>query len=181
MKLCVSEIKESGADIKIAKPAAYFPLLAELERQELCVFLTPVTVNIQANVLGGMVELTGMIRAEIEVPCSRCLAPCRCELNAAFHQSFVESLPRVTGEDGEELELSAFDMGLEQFSDDIIDLTDEIQQQVILLLPEHPLCDDSCRGMCQICGGDLNKTQCKCAESVVSLNFSALKDFKVDK
>jgi uncharacterized protein len=79
------------------------------------------------------------------------------------------------------LELSAFDMGLEQFSDDIIDLTDEIQQQVIVLLPEHPLCDDSCLGMCQLCGGDLNKTQCKCAESVVSLNFSALKDFKVDK
>ncbi|OQY20153.1 MAG: hypothetical protein B6I36_02020 [Desulfobacteraceae bacterium 4572_35.1] len=181
MQIKVSDLKNSGFDLKLERSAASFPMLAELQRLGRCVFLTPISVVVHANLVGGMVELDGHISVDIEVPCSRCLAPCRRVFSSDFRQTYVDQLPEVTGEDGEELELSAEEMGLELINDDEIDLNEEIQQQVALLVPEHSLCSELCKGLCAECGADLNKEKCSCADNVGNLNFAALKDFKVEK
>jgi uncharacterized protein len=107
--------------------------------------------------------------------------PCQREISVEFQQTYVEQLPAVTDDDGQELELSAEDMGLELIVDDQIDLVDEIQQQVVLLLPEQPLCKEECKGLCAVCGADLNNAACRCSGKVTNLNFNVLKDFKVEK
>ena len=181
MQLQVSEIKEGGVDLQIVEPAAHFPVLAELERNGSCIFMSPVVVSVRAYEVNGMIELVGHIVVEVNVPCKRCLVSSQCRIDADFAQTYVDELPEVSGEDGEELELSAEEMGLERFEGDSIDLTEEIQQQVVVLLPDHSLCSESCKGLCLACGADLNKTCCDCSETTVSLNFAALKDFKVEK
>ncbi len=181
MQLDVSEIKECAVNLELEHPAAHFPILADLEGQSSCRFLSPIKVKLRAEYIGGMVELAGHISTIVELPCSLCLEPCRCELSADFAQSYVDELPQVTGEDGEELELSALEMGLELFEDGQIDLLDEIQQQVIVLLPAGPLCSNNCKGLCSQCGADLNSNKCSCGGVGNNLNFAALKDFKVEK
>lgn len=181
MQLQVSEIKEGGVDLQLEEPAAHFPVLVELERTGSCTFISPVVVSVRAYEVSGMIELTGHIAVEVNMPCKRCLVPSRCEINADFSQTYVDELPQVSGDDGEELELSADDMGLEQYEDDSIDLTDEIQQQLVVLLPDHSLCSDACKGLCLGCGVDLNNTSCDCSKTDASLNFAVLKDFKVEK
>jgi len=181
MQLQVSELKKDGLRLTLEKSVDTFPVLNHLQQQGSCVFLTPVRVELQAAIVGGMVELNGHISVTVSVPCSRCLAPCERELSADFQQTYVEQLPEVTDDDGEELELNAEDMGLELIVDDQIDLVEEIQQQVVLLVPEQPLCSTECRGLCVECGADLNKETCSCADEVVNINFAALKDFKVEK
>lgn len=181
MRLQVSEIKERGAELQIEESASHFAALADLEQIGQCVFLSPIVVTIHANKISNMVELEGRIATEVEIPCKRCLAPTQRKINAGFHHTYVDELPQVSGDDGEELELSAAEMGLEVFTDDSIDLTEEIQQQVLLLLPDHPLCAEQCKGLCLECGVNLNKVSCDCADSKVSINFAALKDFKVEK
>ncbi|MDY0189658.1 MAG: DUF177 domain-containing protein [Desulfuromonas sp.] len=181
MQLQVSDLKKNGLQLRIEKSAASFPVLAQLQQSGECVFLTPVVVDLDADVVGGMVELHGTISVSVELPCSRCLAPCRREISAEFQQTYVEQLPEVTDDDGQELELTAEDMGLELIVEDQIDLVEEIQQQVVLLLPEQPLCTEECKGLCAVCGVDLNKSTCNCSGKVTNLNFAALKDFKVEK
>ncbi|MEA3464628.1 MAG: DUF177 domain-containing protein [Thermodesulfobacteriota bacterium] len=181
MQLQVGEIKKGGVDLQIEEAAAHFPVLAELERNRSCIFMSPVVVSVRAYEVSGMIELVGHIAVEVSVPCKRCLAPSQFKVDADFAQTYVDELPEVSGEDGEELELSAEEMGLEQFEGDSIDLTEEIQQQVVLLLPDHSLCSETCKGLCLTCGTDLNKACCDCSELPVSLSFAALRDFKVEK
>ncbi len=181
MQLQVSDLKNSGLQMKIEKNVEAFPVLAQLQRDGECVFLTPVVVDLDAVVVGGMVELHGHISVSVEVPCRRCLMPCRREISAEFKQTYVEHLPEVTDDDGQELELLAEDMGLELIIDDQINLVDEIQQQVVLLLPEQLLCENECKGLCAVCGTDLNKETCSCSGKVTNLNFATLEDFKVEK
>jgi uncharacterized protein len=181
MELQVSEIKEHGVDLKIEEPAAAFPVLAELERDGSCRFISAVAVTLRAYTVGGLVELEGHVTVKVEMPCGRCLATSHYDIEADFAQTYVDELPDVTGEDGEELELSAEEMGLQLFEGETLDLNDEIQQQVVLLLPTHPLCSEECKGLCPDCGVDLNKAQCKCADQAVTMHFAALKDFKVEK
>jgi len=181
MQLKVSEIEGCGADLHIEESATHFPVLAELEQGDECHFLSPVVVSLHVNKVSGMVDLDGRIETEVEIPCKRCLAPTQRKINASFHQTYVDELPQVSGDDGEELELSAAEMGLELFVDDQIDLTEEIQQQVLLLMPDHPLCSEQCKGLCLECGENLNLSSCNCADAKVSMNFAALRDFKVEK
>lgn len=181
MQLRVEDIKDHRSGLHIEQPVEQYPILAQLVKDEGYVFHTPVQLEVQITMLGGVLELDGEVQVQVEIPCSRCLAPSVYELKGQFHQAFVEELPNVTGEDGEELELSAEEMGLEMFDGESIDLDDEVQQQVLLLLPAHPLCDDACKGLCAECGANLNEEPCRCADKKVSMHFAALKDFKVEK
>lgn len=43
-----------------------------------------------------------------------------------------------------------------------IDLTEMLRQEIILHFPLIPVCSESCKGLCQICGKDRNKAVCNC-------------------
>ncbi len=43
-----------------------------------------------------------------------------------------------------------------------IDLSDLVRQEIILHFPLVPLCSRGCKGLCAHCGGNKNKTICKC-------------------
>ena len=45
---------------------------------------------------------------------------------------------------------------------DAIDLTDNLREEIMLNFPLKPLCRPECRGLCPICGWNLNKGKCKC-------------------
>jgi uncharacterized protein len=67
------------------------------------------------------------------------------------------------------------------YSGDEIDLTHEIEEQVAMDIPFKPLCGEECKGLCPVCGTDLNAADCGCSKEPVNLKFSALKDFKVSR
>jgi len=53
-----------------------------------------------------------------------------------------------------------------------------IQEQVILGLPQHPLCSDVCKGLCQSCGNNLNLSACGCSPFTGHPAFAVLKGLK---
>jgi uncharacterized protein len=61
-----------------------------------------------------------------------------------------------------------------------VDVTDEIRQSVILALPVKPLCRPDCRGLCDICGKNLNQGSCNCRREKGESPFTALKDLKLN-
>jgi uncharacterized protein len=44
----------------------------------------------------------------------------------------------------------------------VIDLTEDIRQEIMLNYPLKPLCADGCKGLCPVCGKNLNQGQCSC-------------------
>lgn len=46
----------------------------------------------------------------------------------------------------------------------VIDVTDDIRQEILLEYPMRPLCQETCRGICPLCGQNLNENTCNCQE-----------------
>jgi uncharacterized protein len=82
-------------------------------------------------------------------------------------------------ENGVEGGASSQDLDITYISNDYIDLSDVLTEQLQIQVPFQPLCKEECKGMCAQCGADLNVGRCACAKIVQQKPFSVLKDFKL--
>ena len=63
----------------------------------------------------------------------------------------------------EEVEVNNFLCALEVGEEDeVVDLTAEMREAIILALSDYPLCRDTCKGLCPHCGADRNEKMCDC-------------------
>ncbi|MBQ7653405.1 MAG: DUF177 domain-containing protein [Clostridia bacterium] len=58
------------------------------------------------------------------------------------------------------------------------DLTGLVDECIVLSAPRATLCKEDCKGLCPVCGGNLNKTSCDCKvnQCVEANPFSVLQD-----
>ena len=49
----------------------------------------------------------------------------------------------------------------------------------VLMVPLKPLCQEDCRGLCPICGANLNRETCSCQAEKSDSPFAALAKLKV--
>jgi len=57
-----------------------------------------------------------------------------------------------------------------------IDLQPLIREYALLEVPINPICKPTCKGLCSVCGEDLNQTDCGHKDIAKESPFSALKD-----
>lgn len=184
MQLQLNEIKEFGVSHEFVNDAKTFPELTALEAEGECRFSAPLSVTVRLTRVGGLVEVAGQLATLIETGCSRCLKRMTTPLEASFELTYTNEPIMVheeEDEEGEGVELTAEELGLIPFSGDEIDLTEAVQEQVLLAMPTHPLCSEECRGLCPQCGLDLNTGSCSCAAEEFGNKFAVLKNFKVDR
>ncbi len=43
-----------------------------------------------------------------------------------------------------------------------VSMLEDVRDDLLLSHPERFVCDEKCKGLCHICGGDLNLSECKC-------------------
>ncbi len=78
-----------------------------------------------------------------------------------------------------DVELHASDIEVETYSDNRIDLTQAVYDQMMLSLPLARLCKDDCRGICSHCGINRNKQSCTCLDQdSVDPRLAVLKTLK---
>jgi uncharacterized protein len=109
-------------------------------------------------------------QAQATLTCGRCLKDYQETIEADFQIMFVPR-PTEVGQDGdpEDPELSvAF------FDGENLPLGEEIRQELELRLPFAPLCRNDCKGLCAVCGQDLNQEDCGHHSAGASGAFSAL-------
>ena len=71
---------------------------------------------------------------------------------------------------------SASESGLVLPDNAHVELQPLIREYVLLEIPIKPLCKPTCKGLCAVCGEDLNKTDCGHKDIAEESPFSALKD-----
>ena len=181
MQVNVEEIPDHGLSLEFSRGFDEFPVLAQLQQKGTITAVAPVVCRVQLQRIARMIHVSGTAEVRVYMPCSRCLEEQEYLLQVDFNQTYAEELPAVVDEDGSEVELSAEQMGLDLYDGEVIDLSDEIQQQIVMAIPEHPLCATECKGLCSGCGCNLNQEQCECHSGKISMHFAALRDFKVEK
>lgn len=51
-------------------------------------------------------------------------------------------------------------------STQVVELTTDIREEILLDLPIKPLCRQDCKGLCPVCGKNLNEGPCVCKHKV---------------
>ena len=93
---------------------------------------------------GREVFLKGNISTEMELICSRCLEPLSYKIQSRVSSHYVPD--QETENLNTDVELHASDIEMEYYSDDRIDLTQAVYDQMILSLPLVRLCKSDCQG-----------------------------------
>jgi uncharacterized protein len=60
-----------------------------------------------------------------------------------------------------------------------VDVTPDLRESVLLLVPRFPVCSESCKGLCLTCGKNLNEGPCECRPSSDGGRWSALDGIRV--
>ena len=136
-------------------------------------------VSIQGSLskVGREVLLKGSVSTEMEMICSRCLEPLLYKVRSNVSSRYVPG--EETDSLESEVELRASDIEVEYYSDDRIDLTQAVYDQMMLSLPLVRLCKKDCQGICSQCGVNRNKKNCDCSdEDSVDPRLAVLKTLK---
>lgn len=181
MKITISRIPAEGLSQQFSATAAAFPVLAELIGQEGYVFKDPIQADITATVLSrDLVEIRGRVTTTLAFECGRCLTPFDYTIKRKFKLGFVKSsgMDYPEEDEGQDIEIREEDIATDYYTGDVIDLKNAIQEQVVMCLPQHPLCREDCQGLCQSCGANLNTEPCACEKVVGHPAFAVLKGLK---
>ncbi len=122
-------------------------------------------------VRGEMLNTGTFFRASGEISCSRTFACDRCLELSTEHPVYEYSEEyRPAEEDVED--------GPENcFHGDVIDITDMIRDTLLAAQPLHNVCRSDCKGLCPVCGANLNQGECGCNRLVVDPRLAALQEW----
>ena len=120
-------------------------------------------------------RLVGATETTLELPCSRCLEPMTVPVNASFDLRYQ---PHSTNVGDDEQEIEEDDLTTAFYQNDEIDLGQLMREQFYLALPMKPLCSEGCKGLCAMCGTNLNKGSCDCKIDWEDPRLAALKELR---
>lgn len=155
MKLDLKRMKES--------PGQFFPLEFAEEWEDLeyktrrLPFRRAVRLRGRAHYQGGRVYLSAELDAELEIECSRCLKPIPAVVHREELLEFQEELP---GSAGAPLEGFRYEFGAEE-----LELAPYLKSLIAASIESKPLCRPECKGLCPVCGRDLNEGPCEHART----------------
>ena len=120
-------------------------------------------------------RLVGQVRTTLDQPCSRCLEPFSLPVEASFDLRYQ---PHAANTGEGEREIEEDDLSTAFYEDDTIDLGQLMREQFFLALPMKPLCRDDCRGLCPMCGTNLNRGTCACTRAWEDPRLAVLKTLR---
>jgi len=120
-------------------------------------------------------RLVGHVKATLELPCSRCLESFTMPVEQTFDLRY-QPHAHNTGEGEREIEED--DLTTAFYVGDEIDLGQLMREQFYLALPMKPLCVDACKGLCPVCGRNLNRETCDCKSDWEDPRMAALRQLR---
>lgn len=120
------------------------------------------------------IDFRARLTGELSLPCSRCLAPFRLDVDCDLVRTLVPAGP----DGGSDLPEADEDDTLQPISGGKVDLAALAEEQLYLSLPLKPICTPGCKGLCPNCGADRNTGTCSCATETVDPRLAPLLQFK---
>jgi uncharacterized protein len=138
--------------------------------------VAPVALGFDIDKDKQQFRLAGSLKTTLELPCSRCLEPFDWPVDAVFDLRYQ---PRAQNTGEGEREIEEDDLSTAFYENDEIDLGQLMREQFYLSLPMKPLCRDDCKGLCAVCGTNLNRASCLCERRWTDPRLAALKQIRV--
>ena len=165
MKVDVSDIlKNSGESLRFSIEEKITETNSDFGVSE---FLSPVKAEGTITSFEEVLKVKAEGEVKVRTNCAKCLNSFDLEVFFEVNEDFS-----TTGNEG----------AAETFTGEIIDLSSVVNQSILMALPMRIVCDDDCKGLCPICGKDLNEEACNCNASTIDPRFESLRSlFKLDE
>jgi len=157
-------IKQDGSRFRFSELAGDLELAMEGFE-----FPEPIDVDLLASKSGDEVIVQGRVNATVEMECSRCLESFEMEVDPKIQfviQLLDTSQPQYSEDD---------DFIILPRTTGEYEISDRVREAILLELPLKPLCSEDCRGLCPMCGVNLNETDCECTPDKTDERWDSLK------
>ena len=178
MKIRIDDLKDKTVVLSDEESLAGYPTLMALQDAGECLFLAPLRIHLTVVKEYDHIRVNGRVETSLRLNCARCLAEHQLEIKSPFTIFYMRAADIAQDE---EVELAEDELISATYEGDEIDFTAEIAAQIIMAIPFKPLCSEDCRGLCPICGADLNIGECACDRNESGFRFSVLKNLKIEK
>jgi uncharacterized protein len=165
MKIELKNLKEEISSILFQLT----PEELELSSEEAS-FVKPVEVELTLKRCGDSYFCSGIAKTEANIECSRCLESYSHPLRAKLDFLVKVEKDRIQIEYQDQAEPLVFP-GNQFFS-----INNLVKEAILINLPLKPLCSDDCKGLCPMCGVNLNLSSCKCKREKLDPRWEKLKD-----
>ncbi len=154
--ICKTEGKE--ITVPVACP------VKDIETREACIIkeLVPFDLTV-TNVAGKRIAVKGRTSAVVVMNCDRCLKEVERTLNLKLEREFPLQ---------DEVVVPDEDDPVSGVTDQMLYPHELLQDELFLNLPTKVLCREDCKGLCPVCGCDLNQGDCGCEKSTGSLQMA---------
>ncbi len=127
--------------------------------------LTPVHFEGYVVNIGGTIELHGSASATVSLVCDRCTEEFEYPLTFEINESYKKDDGYTQVDEDSDIIL---------LEGSVIDLDELLYMGVILNLPSKSLCSEDCKGLCLVCGTNLNHGECSCENENTDPRFDIL-------
>ncbi|HJA28731.1 MAG TPA: DUF177 domain-containing protein [Candidatus Olsenella pullicola] len=109
---------------------------------------------------GEGILVTGLLRAHVVGTCDRCLGDAEFDVASEVDEYYLFEEPEELGEDEDEADYELVS------PDRTIDLSGALLTSLVMETPFVVLCREDCKGLCPVCGANLNEEDCGHAEQI---------------
>jgi uncharacterized protein len=138
----------------------------------------PVQGSIRLTRTNRGILVQGTLKTTIPAECGRCLREFDSPLSFSLEEEFF---PVIDVNSGIYVEIPDEPGSFTIDEHHILNLDEAIRQNALLQVPMKPLCREDCKGICQSCGQDLNKNQCRCIVEEYDPRWAKLAQLAVKK
>ncbi len=118
-------------------------------------FPSPLFLDVEVLTEEDLLYVQGELILEIGFDCSRCLDEMTMNLRIPFMEEFSR----------------------DEVLEDTLDITQRVLENILLEIPQKPLCSEDCRGLCPRCGQDQNKGECSCQKESIDPRLAVLDEY----
>lgn len=172
MRLCVYalwgaimlfELKSVFLNEGETKQLQYELSIADIDIDGVFPFTSPVSVTATAQNRASLVTLTLVCRYSYTRCCDRCGEAFTVQEDKRFEHKLAQTLIDEGNDDYIET------------PDFTIELDETVISDILLNLPQKNLCRENCKGLCHVCGKNLNDGDCGCRVQTVDPRLEILK------
>jgi uncharacterized protein len=105
------------------------------------------SLEVRVSKSGNDVVVHGRLKAEVTIPCARCLEPAKVAIDTQLSVLMVPAHSMKAPRDEEEQEIADDEADVLPYSGDEIVLDGLVRDEIVLEIPMIPLCSEDCPGM----------------------------------
>lgn len=114
--------------------------------------------------------IAGTCRMVIEIPCDRCLKAVPVDFELDFEREVHSRACGINSDETDELDENTYIDGYH------LDVDRLLYNEILVGWPMKVLCSESCKGICNVCGQNLNEGACDCEDTGLDPRMSVIRD-----